>query len=135
MGDYMQMTKFLILLFQVLFPLEIPSHDGIFPNLFFPSILAVIFYGMDLMCLDMENPFGDDASDLKIVTPLCDVEVEIMQLLEDKHDQIRDCFVWYTVPAEDEWLRPRKVDKFLSLGSERSAMKHIERRLRSSGLQ
>lgn len=130
--DYMQMTKFLIFLFQVLFPLEIPAKDGFFTNLFFPSILAVIFYGIDMMCTDMEDPFGDDSSDLKIVTPLLDVEVETLQLLEDKNDPIRSRFVWHPVPDDDEWLRPRMVTKFLSLQSERPAMELLEKQLRGN---
>lgn len=130
--DYMQMTKFLTILFQVLFPLEIPSRDGCFASIFFPIILSFIFCGMDVMCTDMEDPFGDDPSDLKVVTPLWDVEVETMQLLEDRSEDIQDCFAWHELPAEDDWLRPRYVARFLTLESERFAMEQIERRLRSS---
>merc|ERR1712137_205545 len=129
--DYMQMTKFLIFMFQILFPLDIPATDGTFTNLFFPAMLAVIFYGIDMMCTDMEDPFGDDTSDLKIVTPLQDVEVETMQLLEDMSDNVRSRFVWHPVPGDDEWLLPRNVSKFLTLTSERPAMMKIERRLRT----
>merc|ERR1712137_1073925 len=128
--DYMQMTKFLIMLFRVLFPLQIPPEAGMFTNLFFPAVLAVIFYGMDLMCTDMEDPFGDDTSDVKIVTPLWDVEVETMRFFEDKADNVQDCFTWHVLPKTDEWLRPRKVTKFLCLESQRKAMERLERHLR-----
>merc|ERR1712137_1473218 len=90
--DYLQLTKYLINVFFVLFPFHIPFNAGLFTNVFFPTILCVIFLGMDLMSTDMENPFGDDTSDLKIATPLHDVEIEVMRFLEDQNDSVKDRF-------------------------------------------
>jgi len=129
--DYMQMTKLLIIFFQIFFPIGIPSHDGVFVNLFFPAILVFIFYGIDIMCSDMEDPFGDDPSDIKIEAPLWEVEVETMQLLQDRCSDVKHRFSWYPVPTDDEWLRPRKVERFLVLESERSAVQEMEKELRN----
>merc|ERR1712137_353361 len=129
--DYLQMTKFLLNIYFVLFPFHIPSSAGLFVNLFFPSILCIIFLGMDLMSTDMENPFGDDTSDLKIATPLHDVEIEVMRLLDDQLDSVKDRFTWHRVPKDDEWLRPRKVNKFLSLKSEEYEVQRMDTFLRT----
>jgi len=127
---YVQMGRVLLLVFEAFFPMMIDPAEGLFANVFFPCVVALIFHGLDEICTDMEDPYGDDPGDIKLVTPLQDVEFELACLLEDNQDPALEKFAWRKVPAGDEWLAPRKVRKYLCLRSELVAAEALETSIR-----
>merc|ERR1712151_161202 len=61
-------------------------------------------------------------------------ELELVMLLEDTSDSSHAAFTWHEVPPDDEWSRPRGVQKYLSLRSELAAAKALEAEVRVNPL-
>eukprot|EP00929_Paragymnodinium_shiwhaense_P025215 TRINITY_DN15311_c0_g1_i1.p1 TRINITY_DN15311_c0_g1~~TRINITY_DN15311_c0_g1_i1.p1 ORF type:complete len:442 (-),score=108.53 TRINITY_DN15311_c0_g1_i1:179-1504(-) len=129
--NYVQLARLTLITFVMLFPWQIDYREGILINVFFPSIISLIFLGIDIISTNFEDPHGDDISDVKILTPLHEVEKEMMMQLDIADDPARHYFAWRSVPADDGWLRPRNVKSYLCLVSERKAAEALERNARS----
>merc|ERR1712137_892770 len=104
---YIQIARLLLVTFLLVFPFQISADEGLCVNIIFPGMIALVFKCMDQICTNMEDPHGDDASDLKLVTPLQDIEWELITQLEETADPVFDKFVWRYLPEGDEWLLPR----------------------------
>jgi len=128
---YVQMARLSLLMMLLVFPFQLAPADGLFSNIFFPSMVSLVFNCLDSICTHMEDPHGDDASDLKLATPLQDLECELMTQLEETSDPVFHAFVWKGLPPGDEWLLPREVTKYLCLWSECEAADALEVDVRS----
>lgn len=131
--SYTQMAKIMLLVFNFAFPLDTDPDDGIFSNIILPALVALIFHSLDLICSELEDPFGDEHCDLRIMTPFSDVEHEIYGILAELKDPTVNGFCWRGLPRDDVWLAPRGVVEYLGLASEMEASKELERQIRGWG--
>lgn len=122
---YVQMSRLLMTIFLVLFPMQIEASAGIFENVFFPGVVALVFNCLDVVCYMMEDPFGDDPMDIGFMWPMSTVEANMMAQLSETSDSAGEYFEWLDLPADDTWLRPIGVTRIVSLRSERNTLSKL----------
>jgi len=130
--SYSQMGKLLLLLFNFTFPLEVHPDHGVFANIIMPLLMALMFHGIDCIASELDDPYGDDHCDVKLVTPLHQVEAELFFLLANFRDPTLQEFTWRDVPEDDQWLWPRRVTEYLCLASEMAAAGDLEGQARKA---
>eukprot|EP00929_Paragymnodinium_shiwhaense_P012850 TRINITY_DN12073_c0_g1_i2.p1 TRINITY_DN12073_c0_g1~~TRINITY_DN12073_c0_g1_i2.p1 ORF type:complete len:242 (+),score=55.84 TRINITY_DN12073_c0_g1_i2:478-1203(+) len=129
--NYVQLARWMLLLFVLLFPWQIDAAEGMFMNVFFPTIVAIIFFAMDAISVNFTDPHGDDVSDIKILPPLHGIEGEMMMMLHERDDPAWQAFCCRHVPLDDAWLRPRRAYTYLCLRSELDVAQAEEQQVRS----
>lgn len=79
---YAQECKILLMLFLAAYPLCVEAEDGIWGSLFAPWMLALSMLGLDLVSERLENPLGDDDSDLNVLEMVHALEVDCKWLFD-----------------------------------------------------
>jgi len=130
--SYSQMGKLLLLLFNCTFPMDVHPEHGISANIVMPLLMALMFHGIDCIACELDDPYGDDHCDVKLLTPLHQVEAELFFLLANFRDPTFHEFTWRDVPEDDQWLRPRRVTEYLCLRSELAPAEDLEAHARKS---
>lgn len=90
---YLQHCKLLFLAFIFTYPLTICAEDGVWANVFSPSLLFGALLGFEVLADEMENPIGDDVLDLNTMRMIHELEtrlVEIFSVTESKRGALRD---------------------------------------------
>merc|ERR1712060_974964 len=119
-------ARLLTISYLMVIPFQLSCDLGLVVNVALPAVIATVLFAMDQLCTNLEDPFGDDPCDIKIIKPMFSLEVEMMVQLEETADPAFDYFEWRHVPADDEWMYPRGVPKYLCLGLERAAAEKME---------
>lgn len=79
---YVQHCKILFLVFSFLYPLVLPTSDGIWANIALPFSIFVSLYGFECLAEHFENPLGDDISDLNVIEMIHELEVRTHEVFE-----------------------------------------------------
>lgn len=106
---YVNLVRLLLSLYLLSVVFYIQHEDGIWANVFMPTVAALALLGIDQIGTELENPFGDDANDLDVQEMICTFEKEMLRFLELSGDSsARSCFVWLPVPQfmQDECSKP-----------------------------
>mmetsp|Transcript_132 Transcript_132/g.291 ORF Transcript_132/g.291 Transcript_132/m.291 type:complete len:567 (-) Transcript_132:52-1752(-) len=88
---YLQLSKLLVLLFMLTFPLAINLDHGIWSNVVVPTLLGSALAGFEIVAASMENPLGDEAADMSLYEMIHEFEVECQATFElsvRDHDSI-----------------------------------------------
>eukprot|EP00428_Durinskia_dybowskii_P049617 CAMPEP_0170347284 /NCGR_PEP_ID=MMETSP0116_2-20130129/74905_1 /TAXON_ID=400756 /ORGANISM="Durinskia baltica, Strain CSIRO CS-38" /LENGTH=480 /DNA_ID=CAMNT_0010601113 /DNA_START=27 /DNA_END=1471 /DNA_ORIENTATION=- len=74
---YLQLCKWLLLIFIVVYPWNVNSEHGWWSNVMVPIILAMTLLGFEVVADDMENPLGDDSADISLYEMIHEFEVDV----------------------------------------------------------
>lgn len=107
-----QLNKIALLLFVVTCPFVIDTDLGAFANIFYPTVIAFIYFSIEAAAIEIEVCFGEDDNDMNILDSVHQVECECVQMLSVAEH--RSLFV----PAV---LRQQRADGISAYPSERSA--------------
>lgn len=96
---YASLCKTLLMIWMAMFPMVVNYQIGIFGGLATPILIVFALLGIDAVCTELENPFGEDANDLDLIRGISELEAEAAEFLELCGDhRARAQFVWRRVP-------------------------------------
>jgi len=98
---YVHLCKVLLIVFLFVSPVLINTNSGFFEDVIVPSFIALALLGIDAIASELENPFGDDPTDLDVTGAIALFESECMTLLDACGDtKARRAFMPYEIPED-----------------------------------
>jgi len=104
---YIQGCKILLCMYLVVAPMSIDNAAGVWGNVVLPVFLGVTFYGFEIVAEKMENPIGDDTSDLNLLELIHSLEVEAKHIFNlSERDAPALAKSWHTLGAKFDLVKP-----------------------------
>mmetsp|Transcript_60032 Transcript_60032/g.172320 ORF Transcript_60032/g.172320 Transcript_60032/m.172320 type:complete len:553 (+) Transcript_60032:132-1790(+) len=79
---YLQLSKLLLCTFVLTYPLAVDMEHGIWGNVIEPVMLCMALAGFEIVSDCMENPLGDDPSDISVYEMIHEFEVECQAVFD-----------------------------------------------------
>eukprot|EP00929_Paragymnodinium_shiwhaense_P105424 TRINITY_DN7043_c0_g1_i1.p1 TRINITY_DN7043_c0_g1~~TRINITY_DN7043_c0_g1_i1.p1 ORF type:complete len:553 (+),score=117.82 TRINITY_DN7043_c0_g1_i1:181-1839(+) len=87
---YLQLCKILLLMFIMTYPLSMDLSDGIWGNVFIPCLLSMGLCGIELVADMLQNPFGDNTTDLNLLETIHSLEMRCQTIFDLSEAHGRD---------------------------------------------
>merc|ERR1719326_803885 len=78
---FAQLHKLLLLAFLTMFPFVVDENLGPAGKVFFPTLTAFIYFGIEHVAIEIEVAFGEDQEDINILRNVRVFESECMSIL------------------------------------------------------
>lgn len=115
---YQHLCKMLMFTFMITFPLVMNNvEDGLITNMVVPAIIAFAMFGIEVISMEIEDPFGDDANDFDAMKIIAAIESSMYEVMLCRNEPSCDNFAWIQAPPDYQ-----DCNKFLALASEQRAM-------------
>merc|ERR1719502_1845815 len=75
-SPYVNLCYMLVSVFIMSYPLEVNVEEGIWANVILPWCICLSMIGLSVVAQELENPVGDDTTDLNLLEMVHALEVE-----------------------------------------------------------
>lgn len=79
---YIQILKIAVFLFGLMYPFHIDVSEGVGACVIVPYLISFVLVGLMVVASDIENPVGDNATDLNVLSMCHALEVEAEQVFD-----------------------------------------------------
>mmetsp|Transcript_19108 Transcript_19108/g.43922 ORF Transcript_19108/g.43922 Transcript_19108/m.43922 type:complete len:385 (-) Transcript_19108:53-1207(-) len=107
---YCHLCRLLMVCFLLVYMTQLQPRLGVVANIMVPMLLAFAFFGIDAIATEIEDPLGDDPSDLDTLTVISQLELEGVALLKLHEDGALESFQFVAAPEAYQG-----VPRFLAL--------------------
>lgn len=115
---YCHLCKCLMFTYVIFYPVVgVTPEQGLVANITIPCIISLAMFGLEVISMEIEDPFGEDPNDFDVMRIISSIEGSIFEMMRDRNDPAFANFAKMHAPAEYT-----DCDYFIALRSERSAV-------------